>query len=259
MLMQPAHQFQLGHSSQQKHDDMPIHLAVLNNDKSTIKKLIWIDREVVKQKGKYDWTPLHVAVREKNVKLAKLFIKKGTPVDEPDTIYWTSLHRACRDGHLDLVKLLVASGADVNKKTMDGWAPLHFAAYNAREEVLDWLLSLEPNSVQVDVRTVDLMTPLHLAAMQCHNTIIQKLLAKGADRHAKDKNDRTPYSISMEPARRGRLQNIFAKHETLVDKICKYIAKSGENVDEFRDVLPYELVWLLRDYSAVHNPKSHCR
>jgi len=64
----------------------------------------------------------------------------------------------------------------------------------------------------------------------------------------------------MEPARRNRLQSAFTKSETLVDKICKYVAKSGENINDLQEVLPYELVWLLRDYALVHAPKNFdCR
>ena len=77
-----------------------------------------------------------------------------------------SLHGDCERGDIEGVKRHLADGADVNAKR-------------------------KSNDILCDRET-----PLHIAAFEGHTEIAELLIARGADVHAKDKNDNTPLHTS---------------------------------------------------------------
>jgi hypothetical protein len=72
-------------------------------------------------------TPLHVAVRRGNEKVAELLIKKGADIQAATKEGWTPLHTAHMSGHPGMVRLLLRSGADPEKPCNDGKKPEQYS------------------------------------------------------------------------------------------------------------------------------------
>ncbi len=60
-----------------------------------------------------DDNALHVAVRRKDISMAKALIDAGIEVNKAGDLGYTPLHVACMKGNREMVELLVASGADL--------------------------------------------------------------------------------------------------------------------------------------------------
>lgn len=89
-------------------------------------------------------------------------------------------------GDINALRILMAIAKDkeglLRVKTKDGWSGIHFAAYNDR---LD-LIRLFPEKIIQEVTDNQGNTPLMVAARRGNLTIIQYLLEKGGDLHAKN-------------------------------------------------------------------------
>jgi ankyrin repeat protein len=105
----------------------------------------------------------------------------------------TALHRSCYWGQTAVARLLIERGADPNAVTRDGFlqiAPLGCAVATPdvpnpsdREEVvLDLVTLLISHGASVNARRRDGLTALHSAAYRGHLSVIETLLARGADR-----------------------------------------------------------------------------
>jgi ankyrin repeat protein len=72
-------------------------------------------------------TPLHFAARLGHIKVVKVLLSSGAPVNASDGSQLTPLHRAASYGQHQVVKLLLASKADRSAKSWDGKTALDFA------------------------------------------------------------------------------------------------------------------------------------
>ncbi|KAG0431198.1 hypothetical protein HPB47_021995 [Ixodes persulcatus] len=174
-------------------------------------------------------TVLHLAVScgsPKRKQVVELLLRRNVPVDEPNKLSLTPLHVAADKGHTDVVELLVKSGAKVNggQAALDrcsgdacrllllacgsesGTAGSQPAAPErgpaemqlleaAKAGNLDLVRSLvEADADVVNCRDVDgrQSTPLHFAAGYNRVPVVEFLLQRGADVHAKDKGGLVP-------------------------------------------------------------------
>lgn len=88
----------------------------------------------------YDITPLAQASRMGNLEMMKLLIEAGADVNhQMDDDRETALMEAVAAGHLDAVKMLIEAGADVNLKDIYQSKAISIAAYNADEEIFNYL------------------------------------------------------------------------------------------------------------------------
>lgn len=78
-------------------------------------------------------TPLHWAIQEENVDLARLLVEHGVDVTAKDYDNLTPLNLAVQVGSVDLRSLLVENGANVKAKDKDRSTPLHLAVQEGRE------------------------------------------------------------------------------------------------------------------------------
>eukprot|EP00930_Biecheleria_cincta_P097403 TRINITY_DN89117_c0_g1_i1.p1 TRINITY_DN89117_c0_g1~~TRINITY_DN89117_c0_g1_i1.p1 ORF type:complete len:382 (+),score=70.62 TRINITY_DN89117_c0_g1_i1:114-1259(+) len=106
-------------------------------------------------------TPLHEAAMQGDIAKVKECLDSGANVCIGDMQDVTPLHFACRCGHLEIVNALIEAKADIAAVTGDR------GKYAGR-------------------------MPLHAAADNGSLPVIQRLLALGADLHAKDRDGRTP-------------------------------------------------------------------
>ncbi|MBA8899354.1 ankyrin repeat domain-containing protein [Phyllobacterium sp. P30BS-XVII] len=104
---------------------------------------------------------------------------------------------AIRDKKADLVAKMLACGADVNLKSQEGWAPLHTAAYYGPASVIDLLVA---KGADVNAKgDYDKMTPLHMAASYGDDpAVIKALLKHGADKTAKTESGKTALELAAD-------------------------------------------------------------
>ena len=143
-------------------------------------------------------SPLTRAAARNDVAALRQLLHDGHPVDA-DSDAWTALIWAARSGSIDAINLLLDAGADVNRPgpTGDTWdaTPLQHA-----------ILVRQPAAVQVLLdRGADLsrntasrsLAPLFLAAGDTNPTIVNLLLAHGADPAVEDEHGATPLSRAV--------------------------------------------------------------
>jgi ankyrin repeat protein len=111
--------------------------AIRANDPDKVKTLIKSDKTVVKLKGGYGDTPLHIAALVDNDVIAKLLIKHGADLEAQNGSFYTPLMRA----GLKVTKVLVENGADINFVSGNGQTTALFIALMWKEkEVAEYLL-----------------------------------------------------------------------------------------------------------------------
>ena len=73
-------------------------------------------------------TPLHWAVSEGHLEVAKILVDAGSDINLKDksVLNLTPLHKACMKNNLAMVKLLVENGAEVNVENVRGFGPIDF-------------------------------------------------------------------------------------------------------------------------------------
>ncbi len=84
-------------------------------------------------------TPLHAAVLNANVKLAKFLLTKGADPNRRTKYGDTPLHFAVEGGQLEMVRLLLKNGADASVKNDDGDTPLDIAKAHRLTEIISLL------------------------------------------------------------------------------------------------------------------------
>ena len=90
-----------------------------------------------------------------------------------------------------IIAILKYCGVKSEFKTESGASLLHLAVYAGCYNVIYYLI--EENVIDVNVIDDGLLTPLHVAYLARQTEIAQYLLQHGADEHAVDKHDNTPY------------------------------------------------------------------
>jgi uncharacterized protein len=94
-------------------------------------------------------TPLHYAVRSRNLAEVRVLLAKHIPANAENRYGVTPLGLAVEQGNLDIVNALIAAGADVNHALPEGETVLMTAARTGNVPVLQALLKKD---ARVDVR-----------------------------------------------------------------------------------------------------------
>ena len=111
--------------------------AIRANDLEKVKTLIENDRAVVKLKGGYGDTPLHIAALVDNDEIARLLIEHGADLDAQNGSFYTPLLQA----GLKVTKMLVENGADIDFVSRNGQTTALSRALMWKEkEVAEYLL-----------------------------------------------------------------------------------------------------------------------
>jgi len=87
-------------------------------------------------------------------------------------------------------------GHDMNTRDINGRTPLHWACLKASYQAFQYLM---PCNVDVNARDCIGKTPLHYAAQTSvthrNDYLVTKLILKGADINARDRNGQTPFLV----------------------------------------------------------------
>lgn len=104
------------------------------------------------------------------------------------------VHDLAKTGHgAELKALLTKEPSQLNVKNIRGATPLHLAAINPDASVIEVLLAA---GADVNVADDDGFTPLHMAAFHRQADYALLLLEAGADVNAKTVSGRTPLSMA---------------------------------------------------------------
>ncbi|XP_014228243.1 ankyrin-1-like [Trichogramma pretiosum] len=157
-------------------------------------------------------TPLHVMCNNRNVDFTKIFFKicdeerKVVQVDARDDFGRTPLHLAVLDKNEKLAELLLRRGADPNLAGSDGLTALHIMCKEGKDDGYDYvdddLVELffritDEMQLSVKVDAVDKKgnTPLSYALKSGVKKVIELLLRNGADPNLADAEGLTPLHV----------------------------------------------------------------
>jgi tankyrase len=136
-------------------------------------------------------TPLHYAAVHGQTSAVDLLIDHGADLQALDQEYGAApIGWANEKGYTDLVLHMRARGARVSLHTA--------AAFGFLEDVAS-LAAEHPEQLNLPV---GYGTPLHLAALWGHDTIVERLLALGADPSRRNQDGELPVSIASARVRR---------------------------------------------------------
>ena len=208
----------------------PLFYAIWQGHKGIVKALIEAGANVNKQDDQ-GWTPLRHALDQTDVNVVKQFVGAGVKI--PD------FHNAALEGDISKVRQFVESGMDVDTRDKLGWTPTYWAVSTGHDEVFKYLLSQGAN-VNVIGRGG---TELHWAAYARQSVdekryaeVVKKLLAVGADVHAKDpQRGRTPLHMA---AKRGRY------------KVAELLIAAGAEVNA-KDKEGHTPLWYSKDKYTI--------
>ena len=211
-----------------------------SSDYKQIVRLLVNQRADINVKDNGGWTPLHIAVSNKNDALVKALISSGADLTIKDESGWTPLHRAVSDENYALVKALISSGADLTIKDENNKTAYAIAEDNEDQDTMDllyrerdrreklhsaiWKVApclkeierLIALGVCVDAKDRTGNTPLHWASGNGHADVVKLLINAGADINAKNKDGDTALH-------RARENN----HANVVELLIKEGAKVG--------------------------------
>ena len=174
--------------------------------------------------------------RQGNIEEARKLIEGGANVNEKDGEYqYSPLHLAVREGHLDLTRLLIQSGANLQAKLSYGYSPLHTAA---KANQYDCAMALLEAGAQVDAFDDMHDTPMHVAAREGCIDIALLLIDYGADIELKERYGRKPIECFPLPAQQKYVNEYIANTENeepveLADQREPIELSSHETRDDF--------------------------
>lgn len=224
---------------------------------------------------------LNKAIKNKDLAMARVFIKFGADVHFEGYSSASALHYAASAGFTEIASDLTKKGAIINGIDNTGRTPLYLAAENGRVEFLKWLLD---NRADVDAAADNEMTPLlaavhydkteaakllidakanvnstngygentlYLAVRNNNIELISLLLENGADYRATNERGQTPLDIAIalkEEAAEGDDMQMLSERSAVADCIQKFIREkeieAGAHLTEDEAANNPELVFL---------------
>lgn len=168
-----------------------LYRAVHSGDLDQIKRhLFW--KTDINQPGPDGRYPLHVAVSQGRVVIARELIAHGARLDARDALGRTPLHVALANGKIQAAELLLQQGAD------DDMQALLFDL--AEEQALDRdsIELLTAHGADLNVLDPEGRAPLHLAVAAGNLKLAKLLISAGAKVNLEDSSGRTALDIAAE-------------------------------------------------------------
>ncbi|NXH98958.1 ANKR7 protein, partial [Pachycephala philippinensis] len=133
-------------------------------------------------------TALHLACANGHVDVVTYLVENNCKLNLFDNDNRSPLMKAVQCQQEKCVAILLEHGADPNLADADGNTALHLAVLSCSNTTVAELL-LEHNA-NIDAQNKEGYTPLILAVSEHHEEIMEFLLKKGADVHARDQCER---------------------------------------------------------------------
>jgi ankyrin repeat protein len=141
-------------------------------------KILLSKGEKVNAKNVNGWTPLKVAVKNKQTITVSYLLRQNADPNLADNDGLNSLMEACLHNHFDIARILLQNGANPNLTNKVGWTALMGATSFGDTKTMELLLKFKAN-VNAK-RETDGMTALDLAKYNNDNQKINLLLKYGA-------------------------------------------------------------------------------
>jgi hypothetical protein len=160
---------------------------------ATVRALIDSGANLKISSGRYEYTPLHIAVYLGGTDMIILLLGHGASPNTHDSLGETPLHVAARKGFATATSLLLTHGASINERDMYGKTALYKAAVLGYTEIVSLLLT---HGAYVDVKENRGMTALHEVAWRRTTSMFDYLIQHGASVSIQDNCGRNPMQVS---------------------------------------------------------------
>jgi ankyrin repeat protein len=227
----------------------PLYYASLCGFRDLASHIIAEHPEQVNARVGRNYSPLVVALRNRQFSIAELLYQHGAAVDVPGCYNVTPLYTASMGGLIDVARWLLDHGADAHLQHDDLSTPISLASEFGYPEIVRMLLRYK---VRLDIANSGGYTPLHLASALDHVEIVRLLLQHGADVSTKDRvHHRTPLHLAYSL----EVVNLLLDHGADIDAESKY-GKTPLHSASYRKNREPEIVRLLLERGANANAKS---
>ena len=222
----------------------PLHFAVENERVREVQQLLSANVKVNVNTND-GMTPLYFAAKNGNATILDMLLKcdQSHTIDlnsrvNNDVSKWpgyTALHFALRanepnvdlQNKTDIVQKLLAHGASADLTDSRGWSPLHLAAQAGQETMVNILLAHGANVNRQE--STNKSTPLHLAVTEQHDKMTNLLIARGADIALEQDDGMTPVHMTAGWLHKQNIDNLvmFAPLFDVGNKLvsCKNIVR----------------------------------
>lgn len=165
-----------------------LHLAVLLDQHSTVKKLINAGADVNIRDNRCN-TPLHLACLNENVSCVHAIISAVFPQKEKKLLanleQWnyegeTSFYIACKLQNISIMRVLESNGANINaREGRAGYTALHMAVERKANDVIKFLCE-ESNRLSIDTENYGGLTAFQISLLTDQETLADYLVSKGS-------------------------------------------------------------------------------
>ena len=174
--------------SRDTHGRTPFSL-VLDKSDEIILAVLGNDVNLVDSDGN---TPIHIAINNKaSAQIISSLINLGYPVNRRNSLGLTPLTLAVKTKQIEIAKTLVEWGADPFITDNSGECALTIAI-DENPEILNYIVQTNGNKKDMAGEGI-----LHYAARTANLEIIKKLISMGLDRNQKNISGETPYDIAV--------------------------------------------------------------
>ena len=211
----------------------PLHVAS-SQGRLEVARLLLEHGANVNHPDEYGRTLLFTASRYSYEDLARLLLDYGANPYALAVGNQTALHEASFRVAPGVVRLLLDHGLDVNARSTlglnplhliweysysEGWTPLHYAAQRGCVEVAQVLLDY---GADVNMPDQSHWTALHLSAFYEHLQVVDILLRRGANPHARTIEGHTPFEVTKERHRGQPLPD----HQQIMGLLSEHVNES---------------------------------
>ncbi|XP_076469473.1 uncharacterized protein LOC143299865 [Babylonia areolata] len=148
----------------------------MNGNCEAVEQMLALGLEWKPQLTPVKHNPVHAALQNEDVELAKLLLGIENLAHEPNCYGETPLHLACRKNMAEVSRQLLELGVDMNARDQEEGTPLFHAVYQHSTDCVQLLIEA---GCDLDALTDQLMTPMDQALLNRHQDIVALLLCAG--------------------------------------------------------------------------------
>lgn len=169
--------------------------AVMNDDLEEVKVRVLMNERINVRDKSYDGiSPLHAAVENGNIDIARFLLERGAKTNIRDFQKRTPIMMLDEEATPEMVQLLITFGAKLKLRDKEGNYTLHHAVENGVEP--DVLSALINYGVNIDAVNKEGKTALIVAAEEEENELITTLLQSGANVSLKTREGKAAIDVA---------------------------------------------------------------